>query len=938
MLAALALFAPSWAIASPTLTNPILSSAPATGPWFAAPYVSSVAFGTEVTAQDASTGVAISSVNATNMLTWWHFDEGAGTTANDSSGYADNGTIVGGATWGAGVFGNALTFNGLSQYVYGAAQFTLEPATATEELWFKTTSLLGGKLIGYESAQVGVASGKYDANVYMTTAGNLEFDHFVVGLGTQAIASPLSYNDGNWHQVAAQISSAGSFLFVDGALVALSTGSISVWQFPGYWHVGAGNVSGLPNAPLTGYFNGSIDEVRISTYIVSSLQIAQDYLAGQAGSPYNVIANSAGLLVSTTQPAGLSFQWHFDESSGTVALDATGNGTNGTLVGNSPYVSGYDGLALNFNGSSQYVYAQTRAAAPNVFTEEFLFKTTQTNESDLVGFTDVSGAPVNEIDRDIIMAGGGYAGVMGFYVYANGQYNAVYSNQYSPLAYNDGNWHRLAATMSSQGMQLYVDGVLVGANTQITAGEAYSSNPYFRAGYCAFGGYFNGQIDEVRLSTVALTSLQVAQDYLNDTLASQQNGKPYEVMYTSTTGASWYFDSSANISLTGANGTAAAQTLLATGFKVGYSTGPNSGINQIEVVAQNRGGGVTETNYIVIVDTLPPPTPSLGSLTNPATTTLQANGVTGTDTLGYTETFDVQAATSATFSPVIFDSGFVPGPTVIPNGLFPNTTYYVRVQTVNELGVLSAFSSVLSTSTLTNPVAIAYGAPVSISSIAVSEGWAALPASPSSMTCEGYELDVSNTNFASGTVYSSATTSNLASTLTVTGLNTGTTMYFRVASINWDGVRNYVALSSANIQIFPSIATIALSVSQLVPWGVTSSSIVVANVGNIPVTLVVSGSTATAGSLWTLSVSSGIETPVLQGEWNSAQPASSSFSTAITTTPVASSAVNYAGGQSGRAVPSGGSVTMWFQFWSPKSTVQANVQQVLQVLYQSVYP
>ncbi len=273
-------------------------------------------------------------------------------------------------------------------------------------------------------------------------------------------------------------------------------------------------------------------------------------------------------------------------------------------------------------------------------------------------------------------------------------------------------------------------------------------------------------------------------------------------------------------------------------------------------------------------------------------------------------------------------------------GLNANTTYYFYIWSQDPGLLWSPLSNGATMVTLANPINAAGGVPVSITASSVTVHWSALPTTPSSSTGEGYELDVSTTNFQSGTVYSSATASDLASTLAVAGLNTGTTMYFRVGTLNWVGALNYVSLSSANIQISPSIATLVMGLDSNVAFSTVSvSSVVVTNAGNLPLTLVVSGSTITAGSPWVLSVSSSVEAPVLQGEWSSTQPTSASFNTPITNAPVSSTAGgNYAGGQSGQAVPSGASVTMWFKFWAPTSTAAGNTQEVIQVLYQAVYP
>ena len=48
--------------------------------------------------------------------------------------------------------------------------------------------------------------------------------------------------------------------------------------------------------------------------------------------------------------AELVAQWKLDEGSGTAAIDATGNGHDGTLEGNPQWVDGYFGGGLQFAG------------------------------------------------------------------------------------------------------------------------------------------------------------------------------------------------------------------------------------------------------------------------------------------------------------------------------------------------------------------------------------------------------------------------------------------------------------------------------------------------------------------------------------------------------------------------------------------------------------
>src|SRR3989344_8523640 len=51
------------------------------------------------------------------LVGYWTFDEGSGTTANDSSGNNNTGTLINGSTWTTGKIGGALSFDGTNDYV-----------------------------------------------------------------------------------------------------------------------------------------------------------------------------------------------------------------------------------------------------------------------------------------------------------------------------------------------------------------------------------------------------------------------------------------------------------------------------------------------------------------------------------------------------------------------------------------------------------------------------------------------------------------------------------------------------------------------------------------------------------------------------------------------------------------------------------------------------
>jgi hypothetical protein len=77
-----------------------------------------------------------------NLVGWWEFDEGSGTTAGDSSGYGNTGT-VNGAAWVDGRIGKALSFDGTDDGVVasvGSGSLAMGGNQLTVAAWIYPTS------------------------------------------------------------------------------------------------------------------------------------------------------------------------------------------------------------------------------------------------------------------------------------------------------------------------------------------------------------------------------------------------------------------------------------------------------------------------------------------------------------------------------------------------------------------------------------------------------------------------------------------------------------------------------------------------------------------------------------------------------------------------------------------------------------------------------
>ena len=255
---------------------------------------------------------------------YWRLGETGGTTAADATGnnpgaYFGNGITFGvdGAVPGAG---KAAAFDG-SVTGLGATRSVDNPTVYSEELWFKTTTSSGGKLIGFGDRNSGTSS-NYDRHVYMLASGQLQFG---VWTGQASIiGSTSSYNDGAWHHVVATQGSDGMALYVDGEVVGTNP-QTGAQPYTGYWRVGGDST--WADSP---FFAGAIDEVAVYPSVLSAATVRSHFTKGGGQLP-NVVPSAAFESSVSQRTASLDASTSTD-SDGTIAAYAWdfGDGSTGT--------------------------------------------------------------------------------------------------------------------------------------------------------------------------------------------------------------------------------------------------------------------------------------------------------------------------------------------------------------------------------------------------------------------------------------------------------------------------------------------------------------------------------------------------------------------------------------------------------------------------------
>jgi hypothetical protein len=341
----------------------------------------------------------------------------------------------------------------------------------------------------------------------------------------------------------------------------------------------------------TGFTNGP--------HTVSAVAVDAAGNAGTAPVVTVMVSNSTG--PPPTQ--GLSGYWNFDENSGSIAHDSSGNGYNGTVT--SPaWVPGKINSALSFSGSASYVVTPgiplSKAFSISAWVNSAVatqiayarIAETQFNGGLYLG-TDASGTQYKFIANN----GSGSTGSCGA-SFGCAQGGAVTTG-----------WHLLTATFDGTTGILYVDNSAVASDT-FTA-PASATYPLYIGRYYAGNGYdWNGVIDEVRLFNRALNGGEVSAIY--DYTGAPPTTQPAvsisapaantTVSNTVTVSAT----ATGNTTITGVqfqlDGTNIGSAVTAVPYSVSWpTTATSNGTHSLSAIATDASGSATSASVTVTV-------------------------------------------------------------------------------------------------------------------------------------------------------------------------------------------------------------------------------------------------------------------------------------------------------------------------------------------------
>jgi len=199
-------------------------------------------------------------VNAQGLVGYWKFDEGSGATAEDSSGYNNDGTIHG-ATWSSDCkSGNCLKFDGIDDYVRVEDSDSLDISKQiTLTAWIHPYQLTGRREI----------LSKLDAYWFNVQDGKL--CSYLSGISSAYSCSIDSIPTNDWTHVAMTYDGSNMKLYINGQVDSSFPLTGDIQKTIDFLTIGI-----QPNNLLS-QFDGIIDEVKVWNYALTEEEISEEY-------------------------------------------------------------------------------------------------------------------------------------------------------------------------------------------------------------------------------------------------------------------------------------------------------------------------------------------------------------------------------------------------------------------------------------------------------------------------------------------------------------------------------------------------------------------------------------------------------------------------------------------------------------------------------------
>lgn len=443
-------------------------------------------------------------------------------------------------------WGGSYSFDGTTFVDFGDV---LDQGAATD---FAISIRFRTEVTGADNGLANKLDGLNGGWQFRITSGDVLTATIFDGVNTEtATTDATPYLDGLWHEARMEVDHTLEVmrLYVDNMLLDTSADISAVGDLSSAVVLAAGAGVGT----IADLFDGQLDEFRFWD-----------------GTLPTTIQSTAGLIgeFSAPLPAALGLYWKANTGSGTVAIDETTNGFDGTITNGFwiPALTLADfGAAIGFAGTGDVDFGDILDQGPaDSFTVSLRFKTT-----------------LSGIDNGLC---GKYDGT-GWYGYINAADNFSFFFTdgvdtvpivFSATPYLDGAWHevRIEWDRGADGVRLYADNsLLVGIVGLGAVGSLANTSPLHVGTIDVVNFDWTGELDEFRFWSTIPTTAQSAAGFAGEFTIPLPTG--LELYWKANEGAGFiaYDETSNGFNGVITNGTWITPYIFTDGFESGDTSG-----------------------------------------------------------------------------------------------------------------------------------------------------------------------------------------------------------------------------------------------------------------------------------------------------------------------------------------------------------------------------
>ncbi|GIV28724.1 MAG: hypothetical protein KatS3mg027_2538 [Bacteroidia bacterium] len=331
----------------------------------------------------------------------------------------------------------------------------------------------------------------------LQTSGKLFFTYYNQNNSWRGLSGNGVLATSTWYHVAAQYDGNYRRIFINGELdVENNLSGDTITRSSGNFDIGGWQ-----------YWDGIIDEVRVSKWARSSAWLKASYESGR---------NNLITFATEEKGPGPIAYWAFDEGYGTTTSDLA-NANHGTIYGATWKESNecIKGKCLYFDGSGDYVTSINNIGITgnSPRTVSIWFKQDISEEKNIFGFG--GNAPAQLFD---ILLDNGSTLVGHFYSAGN-------DTTAGAPSYKQNEWNQAVLTYDGTKVDVYLNGIY--RNSKTIDLNTSSSQVIIGGGKYAVYNYFQGYIDEVKVYNYARSADQIKNDYNKGLNISLGQSDPY---------------------------------------------------------------------------------------------------------------------------------------------------------------------------------------------------------------------------------------------------------------------------------------------------------------------------------------------------------------------------------------------------------------------------